>query len=119
MPGRIQVTTEMIAKRRETRLQNAARLRRDFADMYAWDGLAHRYGARQPPIIQAVTTGAITTWCRRLKVNLVAYREWWGGTSLRSFQTENPDWPLRAWVGLVLEAIEQGHLQSGLTPRTD
>lgn len=118
MPGRIAMTDEMQQKRRETKRRNAERLRHDFADMYEWEGLAHQYGVRQPHLIQPVTTGAITRWCRKLGVSLASYREWWGGSSLRDFQQQNPDWPLRAWVGLVLEAIEQGQLPSSLVPRT-
>lgn len=114
----LRVTAAAADRRRETRQRNAARLRRDFADLNAWEGLAHQYGVRQPHLIQPVTTGAITRWCRKLGVSLSSYHSWWGGSSLRAFQEQNPDWPLRAWVGLVLEAIEQGQLPSSRTPRT-
>lgn len=104
------MTPEMRAKALATRQARAATLRHDFADAPEWERLASQYGVRQPAWNEAVTTGKITTWCRRLGVSLADYREWWGGTSLRDFQQQNPDWPLRAWFGLVVEALADGTL---------
>jgi hypothetical protein len=104
------MTAEQRAKAAATRQARTARLRRDFADAPEWERLASQYGVRQPMWHEPVTTGKITTWCRRLGVSLADYREWWGGTSLRDFQERNPDWPLRALVGLMLEAIDDGKL---------
>ena len=43
------------------------------------------------------------TWLRRLGITVVSYIEWYGGGRLGDFAKRNPDWPLRAWVGLMLE----------------
>jgi hypothetical protein len=102
------MTTEMRAKASATRRVRAATLRRGFADAPAWERLASAAGVRQPAWHEPVTTGAITRWCKRLGIALDAYRTWWGGATLRDFPQQNPDWPLRAWVGLVLEALAQG-----------
>jgi len=114
--GGVRITPEMRAKGLAAREARAATLRRDFADVPEWDRLASTYGVtRQPAWGEAVTTGKITTWCKRLGITLDAYKAWWGGTSLRDFQQQNPDWPLRAWLGLVLEALADGTLAQSRT----
>ena len=79
------MTAEMRAKATATRQARAARLRRDFADAPEWERLASQYGVRQPAWNEAVTTGTITRWCKRLGISLADYREWTGGSTLRYF----------------------------------
>jgi hypothetical protein len=46
-------------------------------------------------------------WLRKLSITRAEYLAWSGLSSLREFVTHNPTWPLRAWVGLVLEHEHQ------------
>jgi hypothetical protein len=36
--------------------------------------------------------------------------DWAGVRNLRQFAQRNESWPLRAWAGIVLEAVVDGHL---------
>lgn len=50
-------------------------------------------------------------WLGRLGVTGVDYLAWAGEKTLSDFAKNNPRWPLRAWVGIVLEAIDGGRLK--------
>jgi len=39
----------------------------------------------------------------RLKIPTKLYLNWAAETDLSQFSQRNPNWPLRAWVGLLLE----------------
>ncbi len=100
------------AKSRET--QKAQRewakehLRRDFLDAPHWTELARRYGVRLPQWWVPCTPTHMRRWLRRLGFSLAWYRDWSGDRDVTLFAERNPDWPLRAFVGLLLEELEHG-----------
>lgn len=77
----------------------------DFLDNEAWIELAQVRGLRLPQWRTRLTTGAMRQWLRKLNVSVSRYLEWEGGRSLGEFTRRNPMWPLRAWVGVVMEAF--------------
>jgi len=95
----------------------ACTLRRDFLDAGEWDCLAQAAGIRLPQWHQAPTPGAVERWLRRLGVSFASYREYSGDTTLATFSRLNPDWPLRAWVGMLLEGLSAGILPARVTGR--
>jgi hypothetical protein len=97
------------------------RLRSDFPkdDEEEWSRLAKLCGVRLPPYGVPCTRGKMSAWLTRLAIPLEAYLEW-GGVGLRNTQTSaritdfavrNPRWPIKAFVGLLLEAIDDGVLK--------
>lgn len=109
-------STEHVAKMNAARRANAAvrrasLLRRDFMDASTWEDLARTRGLRLPPWGTTPTPGPMRSWLGKVGVSLRSYYVWSGERTLTEFADRNPDWPLRARAGLVLEAIESGHLQ--------
>ena len=86
-------------------------MRSDFLDADHWAELAKERKLRLPLWRQACSRGQCGKWLKKLGVSLESYQNLSGFTTLAEFPKANPDWPLRAWVGLLLEAQE--------TPRTD
>ena len=105
---------------REARTQRALSLRSDFHpdDEQHWRDLAARYGVRLPACGVAVTTAAMKRWLHRLGISTEEYLAAQGvgpagnSSSARptDFMVRNPTWPLKAWVGLLLEALDSVHL---------
>ena len=106
-------TPEMRAAANEKRRQRATSLRSDFPtdDEGEWLEMAKAAGIRLPPYGVPCTTGRMSDWLAKLGIPLDAYLDWMGaglsGTEtsakLSDFVKRNPDWPLKAWLGLVLE----------------
>jgi hypothetical protein len=110
--ARAAAITGQQAKREKQRLARQE-LRRDFADDGAWMELARPRGLRLPIWTSRITTGGMRNWLRRLGISVARYTDWYGGGNLGDFAKRNPDWPLRAWVGLMLEmADDDGFLKS-------
>ena len=84
--------------------------RTDFQDAPRWEELARAAGIRLPRWAAPCTPTAMERWLRRLSIPITRYYEWSGTTALRQFRAHNPDWPLAAWVGLLLEKKEEGKL---------
>ena len=78
-------------------------LRNDFLDADHWAELAKALGLRLPLWRQPPTRGQMSKWLRKLGVSLTQYQEWSGDQTLEEFAKRNPSWPLRAWVGMLLE----------------
>ena len=77
--------------------------RQDFADSRYWEGLARARGLLLPHWSTRWTTGRAERWLRKLGITVAEYLDWDGGKLMKDFGQRNPDWPLRAWVGLLLE----------------
>jgi len=113
---------EQRAKSAATRAANAAAraaspLRRDFLDDQFWQDLASRYNVRLPAWGVPITSGAIERWLRKLGLTIEWYRdEWSGERNLSDFAKRNPRWPLRAWVGLMLEEREHDDAHRQVVP---
>ncbi|MGE5619063.1 MAG: hypothetical protein ACM3US_07370 [Sphingomonadaceae bacterium] len=85
-------------------------LRQDWADMEVWESLARGRRLRLPASWQPVTTAGMRRWLARLGVTVDEYLAWAGERNLREFSARNPSWSMRAWAGLVLEALDEGRL---------
>lgn len=104
-------TPEQRAKGQATRATNIARLRKNFLDMPAWEQMASDAGLKLPPLGVPCTTGWMRRWLGRVGVTVPSYLDWAAERTLSSFQRNNPDWPVRAWAGLVLEHRDQMGVQ--------
>lgn len=87
--------------------KNQTALRRNFLDDETWRELAHRFYIRLPNWGTQVTDELMRKWLRKFKVTQTAYLNATGYKQLEDFRTLNPDWPLRAWVGLLLEYVAE------------
>jgi hypothetical protein len=113
---------KLLEKANEARvLQQAARrassLRSDFEDEMIWRKLAKARGIRLPLWGKPVTPSAMRHRLKRLGISVADYLDWQGQgpidprtglnrkATLKDFAMLNPDWPLRAWVGLLLESF--------------
>lgn len=89
----------------ERRERAAATLQRDFADAAYWAELAGRRGVRLPQWHSPVTSGGMRRWLRKLGLSVEQYYCFSGERTLKDFARANPAWPLRAWVGLLLDSV--------------
>jgi len=81
-------------------------LRKDFKDDAYWLDLIKnsRTQCKQLPAYGwPPTLTNMRLWLRRLDISKKEYLDATGYTSLDDFIRLNPDWPLRAFVGLLLE----------------
>jgi hypothetical protein len=79
-------------------------LTRKFSDAGRWDELAAKYLPRYrlPGWDTPCHPVAMRWWLKRLGMSERAYEKA-TATSLEDFIRLNPGWPLRAWIGTVLE----------------
>src|SRR3990170_2625084 len=82
-------------------------LRNQFVDNETWVSLARRFYVRLPNWRTEPTNENMRRWLRRFRVTETQYMEATGYKSLEDFRTYNPDWPLRAWLGLLLEYVAE------------
>ncbi len=82
-------------------------LRKDFVDDSTWTELAKRFYYRLPIWKTEVSETAMKKWLRRFRVTEKEYLASTGYKKLSDFQKLNPSWPLRAWVGLLLEYVAE------------
>lgn len=90
-----------------TKAARRARYRSDFMNDTEWAELAREAGLRLPQWGTAPTPAAQRKWLLKLGLPQKAYLKWAGMKKFSTWQEYNPDWPLRAWVGLVLEHRDQ------------
>ena len=84
--------------------EGKAKYRRDFADSEVWDDLAKEYGIRLPDWWQAPEPKQMARYLRKLMITKKQYLEACGeGSQLEDFARLNPEFPLRAFVGNILE----------------
>lgn len=74
-----------------------------FADSNLWLELAKERKLRLPLWRMACTTGGMRKYLKKLNVSVDDYLTYSGERILKDFPRRNPEWPLRAWVGLLLE----------------
>jgi hypothetical protein len=78
-------------------------------DRKHWDALAKKH-ARQydmPRWHLPCTVESMSAWLDRLDVKPSEWRAVGAFTDLADFARLNPEWPLRAFVGLVLEYVSE------------
>lgn len=78
-------------------------LRKNFEDNEYWKELARLKGIRLPNWMYPPTPKSIRRYLRRLDISISEYKDVMGFKSLNDFRDRNPDWPLRALVGVLLE----------------
>lgn len=85
---------------RKAALEAAAHFKRDWLDSGVWDGLAKSRGIRMPLWSKAPTPRLLKRWHESLDTE--PFEAVYGYSPSRLI-TLNPDIPLRAFVGMMLE----------------
>lgn len=75
----------------------------DGSDRANWEQLARGHGSRLPKWQLAVTPRNLERWFRRFGLDVATVLGNWGCHTLRDMSALNPDWPLRAIIGICLE----------------
>ena len=78
-------------------------LRSDFADAEEWIRLARLAHVRLSPWGEPAAATPMRAFLKLAGVALPDYLAWAGEDTLDTFGQRNAEWPLRAWMGLVLE----------------
>jgi hypothetical protein len=74
-----------------------------FLDADHWKDLAREFGIRLPRWDTPCSTSKMKWYLSRIGVTPQQYLEYHNEKNFLAFQKYNPDWPLRAWVGVELE----------------
>lgn len=82
-------------------------LRRDFLDDNHWIELARKFYIRLPRYGIPATDEKKMYWLRKFRVTEKQYLDMTGYEKLSDFNDLNPKWPLRAFVGLLLEYVNE------------
>lgn len=82
-------------------------LQKDFDDDKHWIELARKYYIRLPKYGTFPTPEKMRYWLRKFRVPESSYLEMTGFKILEDFATLNQGWPLRAFVGLLLEYVNE------------
>lgn len=87
-------------------------LRTNFSDDNYWHDLARARKLRLPLWRMRCSLGQMRKWLKKLELTSEDFCMWWlgmpnGNVRLMDFSKANPDWPLRAWVGLMLEYAKE------------
>lgn len=79
-----------------------------FSDDDHWIELAKAYGQKLPKWYLPPEPRRMRSWLRKLGLKEKAYKEACGeGWELEDFALLNPDWPLRAFAGILLEYYDE------------
>ena len=98
---------ELIEAKRKA-IADGAKYRRDFMDSENWDELAEEYGVTLPQWWVAPTPNKMRAWVRKLGLSVKEFRSECGdGWDYPDFAKQNPDWPLRVFVGILLEYVAE------------
>ena len=93
---------------KEKRVLGQELYRNDFMDDEHWKELALRFGVLLPKWYVAPEVSKMRSWIRKLGLKERDYCEACGEDwQLSDFAKLNPDWPLRAFVGILLEYVEE------------
>ena len=89
----------------KVKMRAESTLRRDFHadDRHAWEELARDYKVRLAPWGEAPTRTTVVRFLRKLGLTWQDHADWSGWPKPELWIAANPDWPLRAWQGLMLE----------------
>lgn len=90
---------------------------RVFAEDERWVVLARARKLRLPRHDRPCGRGQMARYLHKLGVSASQYLAWTGEKTLADFAAANPDWGLRAWVGLVLEWLAETRPVEGAKKR--
>ncbi len=82
-----------------------AKIRTAYSDDPTWVALAKRFYIRLPSKARPPTPEKMRYWLRRFRVGEADYLAMTGYKRIENFLELNPDWSLRAWLGLLLEYV--------------
>ena len=102
----LKITEAMRLKAKETREKNKQAgllLRQDFADKPEWLRLASEQGVSMPSWWLKPTSGNITKFMKKIDVSIEEFKLVHGISRLSEFEQMNPEWPMWALFGLMLE----------------
>ena len=86
------------------KIEDGKKFKRDFEDSDCWDDLSKQYNIRLPAWWIAPEVGMMKRYLRKLKIRERDFKEACGdGWEFEDFAKLNPTFPLRAFVGNLLE----------------
>lgn len=94
------------ANKEAEKLETAA-YKQDFKDEKGWREYASRLGIAMPPRHHKPTTGRIAKFRKRAEVSVQEIKDSTGVSTVQELIDCNPDWPMWAIAGLVLEVRAQ------------
>ena len=77
-------------------------MKTDFADIPHWNELAAKQRYSLPGWDKPCTVEKMELWLDRLNISKALYKQR-TNTTLEEFIELNPEWPLRAFIGLMME----------------
>ena len=93
---------------RKIKIEQGKNFRKDFDDSESWDDLAKQYNIRLPAWWVAPEPLLMKRYLKKLKISQKQYCEACGdGWTLDDFAKLNPTFPLRAFVGNLLEYYDE------------
>lgn len=117
-PEAIELAQKARQEKKEADIKYArANLRDDFGDKAHWRGLASMAGIKMPSWYKRTTRRDTIKFFNRIKKNGYTeftfseyLKDFWGeGVNASNFNDLNPDYPLYATVGLILEDLVDTH----------
>lgn len=98
---------------------NHLRPEAEFSDSGEWRKLAERHLGRYrlPGWDVPCTEQEMAVWLDRLNISKSEYMDFLN-TSFQDWVKMNPDWPLRAWIGMVSEFVTYNAAFTEVYPRT-
>lgn len=96
------------------RFQPDTSLRKDFADSDHWSELSRKLYIHLPRFGSRASDEDMRRWLRKFRVTEADYLSATGYKELGDFRTLNPDWPLRAWVGILMEYVVERDAAKGV-----
>jgi len=85
----------------------------DFRDASHWLQLAKKRPYRLPERNCHCDAASMAWWLERMEITIPVYLETTGLKSLDEFQKLNPQWPLTAWIGTVMELYDERMASGG------
>lgn len=79
--------------------------RSDFDEASYWELLARTHNIRLPSWKYHPTPKLLRKWLKRLGLDTAYFCQWMGVKRIEEFAVLNPNWPLTAVVGLLLERL--------------
>lgn len=101
------INTEAVVAGRRKQIEDGQKYYQDFADEQYWLELFKQYRIPKPAYYLPPTKKLMRKYLRKVHVTEKEYKMITAFDDLDEFAKLNPTWPLWAWLGTVLEYVEE------------